>query len=89
LIEWDWIGEDSPMMSKGSEAEFVLDRLCESMQRYIKLASTPARDDNDDLKQPPQPRRGFDSGNNEKEQRDVPGSSSGASEDDISPLEKR
>jgi potassium channel subfamily K len=89
LIEWDWIGEDSPMMSKGTEAEFVLDRLCESMQRYIKLASTPARDDSDDLKQPPQPRRGFDSGNNEKEQRDVPGSSSGGSEDDISPLEKR
>ena len=39
LIEWDWIGEDSPMMSKGSEAEFVLDRLCESMQRYIKVSS--------------------------------------------------
>ncbi|KAK5138603.1 hypothetical protein LTR08_000191 [Meristemomyces frigidus] len=46
LIEWDWIGEDSPMMSKGSEAEFVLDRLCESMQRYIKhiTASTLSLD---------------------------------------------
>ncbi len=36
LIEWDWIGEDSPMISKQSEPEFVLDRLCESMQRYIR-----------------------------------------------------
>ncbi|KAF2768260.1 hypothetical protein EJ03DRAFT_383454 [Teratosphaeria nubilosa] len=36
LIEWDWIGEDSPMMSKGSEAEFVLERLCESMNRWVK-----------------------------------------------------
>ncbi|KAL9078636.1 MAG: hypothetical protein Q9157_002435 [Trypethelium eluteriae] len=37
LIEWDWIGEDSPMMTGQSEAEFVLDRLCESMTRYIRL----------------------------------------------------
>ena len=36
LIEWDWIGAESPMMSRKSEAEFVLDRLCESMHRYIK-----------------------------------------------------
>ncbi|KAF4550198.1 Ion channel-like protein 1 [Elsinoe fawcettii] len=36
LIEWDWIGEDSPMMAKQSEPEFVLDRLCESMGRYLK-----------------------------------------------------
>lgn len=36
LIEWDWIGEDSPMMAGQSEAEFVLDRLCESMTRYIR-----------------------------------------------------
>ena len=36
LIEWDWIGEDSPMMAQESEAEFVLDRLCESMARYVR-----------------------------------------------------
>lgn len=36
LIEWDWIGEDSPMMARKTEAEFVLDRLCESMGRYIR-----------------------------------------------------
>ena len=36
IIEWDWIGEDSPMMTRNSEPEFVLDRLCESMGRYIR-----------------------------------------------------
>lgn len=41
LIEWDWIGEDSPMMRQETEAEFVLDRLCESMGRYIRRL-TPA-----------------------------------------------
>jgi potassium channel subfamily K len=39
MVEWDWIGEDSPMMARGSEAEFILDRLCESMQRYIHRIS--------------------------------------------------
>jgi potassium channel subfamily K len=41
MVEWDWIGEDSPMMARGSEAEFILDRLCESMQRYIRRISAP------------------------------------------------
>ncbi|KAK4998461.1 Potassium channel, partial [Cryomyces antarcticus] len=36
LIEWDWIGENSPMVAAQSESEFVLDRLCESMARYIR-----------------------------------------------------
>jgi potassium channel subfamily K len=36
LIEWDWIGETSPMMSAQSEPEFVLDRLCESLGRYMR-----------------------------------------------------
>jgi potassium channel subfamily K len=39
LVEWDWIGENSPMMAKGSEADFLLDRLCESMNRYIHRIS--------------------------------------------------
>lgn len=43
LIEWDWIGEHSPMMAEQSEAEFVLDRLCESMHRYVQHM-----DDDDD-----------------------------------------
>jgi potassium channel subfamily K len=41
MVEWDWIGEDSPMMARGSEAEFILDRLCESMQRCIHRVSSP------------------------------------------------
>jgi potassium channel subfamily K, other eukaryote len=38
LVEWDWIGEDSPMMANQTEPQFVLDRLCESLSRYIKKA---------------------------------------------------
>ena len=57
LIEWDWIGEDSPMMSKSSEAEFVLDRLCESMQRYIKMASGSVPEEAGVFKEPPNQRR--------------------------------
>lgn len=58
LIEWDWIGEDSPMMSKGSEAEFVLDRLCESMNRYVKrITSASSRSSDEDTKPLPAPRR--------------------------------
>ncbi|KAI0600957.1 hypothetical protein F4775DRAFT_608043 [Biscogniauxia sp. FL1348] len=36
LVEWDWIGEDSPMLSDSTEAEWVLDRLCESLDRYTR-----------------------------------------------------
>ncbi|KAM3424009.1 hypothetical protein BST61_g1401 [Cercospora zeina] len=36
LIEWDWLGDRSPMMADKSEAEFVLDRLCESVARYVR-----------------------------------------------------
>jgi potassium channel subfamily K len=36
MVEWDWIGEDSPMMAQQTEPEFVLDRLCESLVRYLK-----------------------------------------------------
>ncbi|EMC96426.1 hypothetical protein BAUCODRAFT_24205 [Baudoinia panamericana UAMH 10762] len=55
LIEWDWIGEDGPLMSKSSEAEFVLDRLCESMKRYIKQTTVlPPRQD-DERKPLPSP----------------------------------
>ena len=35
-IEWDWIGEDSPMMADETECEWILDRLCESLDRYMK-----------------------------------------------------
>lgn len=36
LVEWDWIGENSPMLADVSEAEWVLDRLCESLNRYTR-----------------------------------------------------
>jgi len=36
LVEWDWIGEDSPMLADVSESEWVLDRLCESLNRYTR-----------------------------------------------------
>lgn len=35
LIEWDWIGENSPMLAEESESEWLLDRLCESLNRYM------------------------------------------------------
>jgi potassium channel subfamily K, other eukaryote len=36
LVEWDWLAENSPMMAQATEAEFVLERLCESLVRYVK-----------------------------------------------------
>ena len=36
LIKWDWIGENSPMLAEQSESEWVLDRLCESLHRYMQ-----------------------------------------------------
>jgi potassium channel subfamily K len=33
LVEWDWIGEDSPLMSGVPESEWLLSRLCESLVR--------------------------------------------------------
>lgn len=35
VINWDWIGENSPMLAKQTEPEWVLDRLCESLIRYV------------------------------------------------------
>ena len=36
LVEWDWIGENSPMLANVSESEWILDRLCESLNRYTR-----------------------------------------------------
>lgn len=36
FLEWDWIGEDSPMLAEVSESEWLLDRLCESLNRYTR-----------------------------------------------------
>ncbi|KAK4180847.1 hypothetical protein QBC36DRAFT_176740 [Triangularia setosa] len=35
-IEWDWIGEDGPLLTDVTEAEWILDRLCESLGRWMK-----------------------------------------------------
>lgn len=39
VIEWDWIGQNSPMLAEESEAEWLLDRLCESLGRYMRRES--------------------------------------------------
>lgn len=36
IVEWDWIGEDSPMLAESTESQWVLDRLCESLNRYMR-----------------------------------------------------
>jgi potassium channel subfamily K, other eukaryote len=36
IVEWDWLDERSPMVSEQSEAEWVLDRLCESLLRLLR-----------------------------------------------------
>lgn len=36
IVEWDWIGEDSPMLADSTESEWVLDRLCESLNRHMR-----------------------------------------------------
>jgi potassium channel subfamily K len=36
MVEWDWLAENSPMMAVHTEAEFVLERLCESLVRYLR-----------------------------------------------------
>jgi potassium channel subfamily K len=43
VIDWDWLGENSPLMSHVSEPEFVLDRLCESLVRYTRRVERRVR----------------------------------------------
>ncbi|KAJ5122156.1 hypothetical protein N7448_003288 [Penicillium atrosanguineum] len=35
VLNWDWIGESSPMLARLTEPEWILDRLCESLIRYV------------------------------------------------------
>jgi potassium channel subfamily K len=52
IVEWDWLSANSPMLSEQSEAEWVLDRLCESLLRLLKknrLAHIAHVDGGDDL----------------------------------------
>lgn len=36
VIEWDWLGENSPMLADITEAQWLLNRLCESLSRYTR-----------------------------------------------------
>ncbi|THC92962.1 hypothetical protein EYZ11_007553 [Aspergillus tanneri] len=40
ILNWDWIGEDSPMLAPQTEPEWVLDRLCESQNGLMPLVET-------------------------------------------------
>lgn len=40
LVEWDWLGENSPMLADITEAEWVLNRLCESLSRCTRKQAT-------------------------------------------------
>ncbi|KAF9883379.1 Potassium channel [Aspergillus nanangensis] len=53
VLNWDWIGEKSPMMAAQTESEWVLDRLCESLVRHVSNYSrerNPRDEDNPTLK---------------------------------------
>ncbi|KAJ8071776.1 hypothetical protein OCU04_002090 [Sclerotinia nivalis] len=50
LVEWDWIGEDSPMLADVSESEWVLDRLCESLNRYTRRQGRASRQEQREIK---------------------------------------
>ncbi|CAG8961125.1 hypothetical protein HYFRA_00002668, partial [Hymenoscyphus fraxineus] len=43
LTEWDWIGEDSPMLAEEGESEWLLQRLCESLDRYTRIQARKAK----------------------------------------------
>ena len=44
VVEWDWIGEESPLLSRQTESEWLLDRLCESLDRYMRKRAAVAGD---------------------------------------------
>ena len=48
LIEWDWIGENSPILAEQTEPEWVLNRLCESLLRYLASTRTTEGQTEDD-----------------------------------------
>ncbi|CAG8909114.1 unnamed protein product [Penicillium egyptiacum] len=54
LVNWDWIGENSPLLAKQTEPEWVLDRLCESLIRYVSTQeeSRPGGGDTDLTEEP-------------------------------------
>ena len=47
VVEWDWLDENSPMLSEQSESEWVLDRLCDSLLRLLKKRRSPDYQDDE------------------------------------------
>ena len=47
VVEWDWLDENSPMLSEQSESEWVLDRLCESLLRLLRRNNMGSATDSD------------------------------------------
>ncbi|OKP10754.1 Outward-rectifier potassium channel TOK1 [Penicillium subrubescens] len=65
VLNWDWIGENSPMLAHQSEPEWILDRLCESLVRYVSTqeqARVIARGQIDDVIEEPTLRKERDLG---------------------------
>ncbi|KAJ6184678.1 hypothetical protein N7519_005979 [Penicillium mononematosum] len=62
LVNWDWIGENSPMLAKQTEPEWVLDRLCESLIRYVSTQESRAVGGGTDLTEEPTLRKERDIG---------------------------
>jgi potassium channel subfamily K len=48
VLNWDWIGETSPMLASQSEPAWVLERLCESLIRYVDGESRRQPSDQDE-----------------------------------------
>ncbi|KAF4165537.1 hypothetical protein CNMCM6936_007781 [Aspergillus lentulus] len=48
VLNWDWIGETSPMLASQTEPEWILDRLCESLIRYVDGQSRRQPSDQDE-----------------------------------------
>lgn len=54
VVEWDWLDENSPMLSDQSEAEWILDRLCESQLRWLRknCIGVDADDNDNEMRNP-------------------------------------
>ncbi|KAL1963072.1 hypothetical protein VTN77DRAFT_8718 [Rasamsonia byssochlamydoides] len=85
LIQWDWIGEDSPMLAEQTEPEWVLNRLCESLLRYMASGDHINRNDgvDDDESEEPVLRKQRDIGLEEEEKDENNNSSPSSSSPDL------
>ena len=42
-INWDWIGEDSPLLADEGEPEWILDKLCCALEKYFRRTVPPRK----------------------------------------------